>query len=96
MSAYRWIQTIFQKIFDYEWDIGIATGGWKASALLKLKTATIQYENTPMVDNDYQGINQLPQNQNYLEILIDTNKNYRFRVNTNIGVIRCYENIILH
>lgn len=34
-------QTIFESILPRGWDIGIATGGWEKSALLKLKTAQI-------------------------------------------------------
>jgi phosphoglycolate phosphatase-like HAD superfamily hydrolase len=45
-------QNIFENISILGWDIGIATGGWEKSAILKLKTAQIQYQNVPIGNSD--------------------------------------------
>lgn len=45
-------QTIFEKIIRLGWDIGIATGAWEKSALLKLKYANIPYQNIPIAHSD--------------------------------------------
>ncbi|OGT41182.1 MAG: hypothetical protein A3F42_03575 [Gammaproteobacteria bacterium RIFCSPHIGHO2_12_FULL_37_34] len=45
-------QTIFEKISQLGWDIGIATGGWEKSALLKLKTANIPHQTIPIAHSD--------------------------------------------
>ena len=45
-------QRIFENISALGWDVAIATGGWKKSAVLKLKTAQIQYQNAPIAHSD--------------------------------------------
>lgn len=45
-------QFIFKNLFANGWDIGIATGGWQKSALLKLRTAQIPYQDIPIAHSD--------------------------------------------
>jgi phosphoglycolate phosphatase-like HAD superfamily hydrolase len=45
-------QRIFENISALGWDVGIATGGWEKSAVLKLKTAQIPYQNMPIAHSD--------------------------------------------
>lgn len=45
-------QNIFEKVSSLGWDIGIATGAWEKSAVLKLKTAQIEYRDTPIAHSD--------------------------------------------
>jgi len=45
-------EIIFEKITQLSWDIGIATGAWEKSALLKLKYANIPYQNIPIAHSD--------------------------------------------
>jgi len=45
-------QVIFEKISRLGWDIGIATGAWERSALLKLKHANIPYQTIPIAHSD--------------------------------------------
>jgi phosphoglycolate phosphatase-like HAD superfamily hydrolase len=45
-------QIIFEKISRLGWDIGIATGAWEKSALLKLKCANIPYQDIPIAHSD--------------------------------------------
>lgn len=45
-------QRIFENISALGWDTAIATGGWEKSAILKLKTAQIQYQNSPIAHSD--------------------------------------------
>ncbi|VEG92462.1 HAD family hydrolase [Legionella spiritensis] len=43
---------IFTILTQRGWDIGIATGGWEKSALLKLKTANIPCDGVPIAHSD--------------------------------------------
>ncbi|MBA3661441.1 MAG: HAD family hydrolase [Gammaproteobacteria bacterium] len=43
---------IFQRLSRLGWDIAIATGGWKTSALLKLRSAQIPYQAIPIAHSD--------------------------------------------
>lgn len=45
-------QFIFSSLFQLGWDIGIATGAWEKSAVLKLKAADIPYQFIPMAHSD--------------------------------------------
>lgn len=45
-------QIIFSKVFQLGWDIGLATGGWEKSALLKLSTAKIPHQAIPIAHSD--------------------------------------------
>lgn len=45
-------QHIFANVSALGWDVAIATGGWEKSAMLKLKTAQIQYQNAPIAHSD--------------------------------------------
>ncbi len=48
----RGSQIIFEKLFQLDWDIAIATGGWEKSALLKLETAKIPHQSIPLAHSD--------------------------------------------
>lgn len=45
-------QEIFASISTLGWDIAIATGGWKESALLKLQTASIPHAAIPIANSN--------------------------------------------
>ena len=46
-------ETIFNEVLKTQrWDTAIATGGWEKSALMKLKYASIDYQNSPVASSD--------------------------------------------
>lgn len=69
---------IFSRLIQSGWDIGIATGGWQKSALLKLKTAHIPYEGIPIAHSD----DHIERDQ-IISIAIDRAKNHYKRSSYN-------------
>jgi len=45
-------QNILENISSFGWNVGIATGGWEKSAVLKLMTTQIKYQDIPLAHSD--------------------------------------------
>lgn len=72
-------QGIFKKLSKLGWDIAIATGGWETSALLKLRSANIPYQTTPIAHSD-----DHMERKNIISIAIERSQNYYKKCYTNV------------